>query len=66
MLARASLTWSTDMTYVYQWFGAINGYAFLYGCMLGMATQTLRYPIYAWSMARTVGPQCKLKPARSL
>ncbi|WP_177168995.1 hypothetical protein [Allochromatium warmingii] len=54
------------MTYVYQWFGAINGYAFLYGCMLGMATQTLRYPIYAWSMARTVGPQCKLKPARSL
>jgi len=37
------------MTYVYQWFGALNGCAFLYGCMLGMTSQMMRQagnPLY--------------------
>lgn len=45
------------MTYVYQWFGAVNGCAFLYGCMLGMAAQAARYPGYPRLAAQTAGPE---------
>jgi len=45
------------MTYVYQWFGAVNGCAFLYGCMLGMAAQAARHPGYPWCEVRASGTE---------
>ncbi len=32
------------MTYVYQWMGMTAGYAFLYGCMLGLASPSSYFP----------------------
>nr|WP_093186361.1 hypothetical protein [Thiocapsa sp. KS1] len=35
------------MTYSIQWFGAMTGYAFLYGCMLGMMAPATYLPQHA-------------------
>ncbi len=35
------------MTYGYVWFGAVTGWAFVYGCMLGMTSQAIRQSGYA-------------------
>ena len=55
------------MTYVYQWFGAVNGCAFLYGCMLGMAAQAAGHPGYQWHETKAPVsesvPHQRLEPA---
>jgi hypothetical protein len=38
------------MTYMHQWFGALTGWAFLYGCFLGL---WMPPPVRAW-------PSCPL------
>ncbi|MFD2110680.1 hypothetical protein [Thiorhodococcus fuscus] len=47
------------MTYVYQWFGAVTGYAFLYGCMLGMTSQMMRQAANPLYLPRSTGAVSK-------
>lgn len=46
------------MEYGYQWFGAMTGWAFVYGCVLGMLSPTTYLPT-----AARIRP--KTSPARS-
>lgn len=43
------------MTYVYQWMGMTAGYAFLYGCMLGLMSPDTYLPKHAKTVAAVPG-----------
>ncbi|EXJ14173.1 hypothetical protein [Imhoffiella purpurea] len=51
------------MTYVYQWFGAVNGCAFAYGCMLGMASLAMRQAGYPGFVPQTPNARPMRAPA---
>ena len=48
------------MTYMYQWFGALTGWAFLYGCFVGL---WMPPPVRAWPSCPISEHEPTTKPA---
>ena len=49
--------WRRIMSYTYEWFGVLTGWAFLTGCMFGMASLATRQMVRAPVRATAQEPQ---------